>query len=235
MNKLAVFDIDGTLIKHLPEGNDKCYVQAFAELFGITGIADNPAAWSSFKTSTDSGISREIHLHKLGREMSPADQEKFRKHEQNLLENDFRCGGQRYESTRGAERVLDYLRNTAGWDVAIATGNWEQKGRLKLASAGVAHEHVSVGGAEDSEDRAEIIRIAAGRAGKARGIAGYEKMVFIGDRPWDIDAAKRLKIGFVGIGSGAEAQELRDAGAKTILADLSDVAALVSALEKAEP
>jgi len=231
MDNLAVFDIDGTLIRHLAQGNDRSYVRAFEEVFNITGIVDDPQAWSSFKTSTDSGITCEIYRMRYGRDPLPVELDNFKGRELALLEGEFRSGELKYEALPGAGEILGLLGKSFGWDVAIATGNWEYKGRMKLDSAGVANREVPMGAAEDGIERAVIIMSAIGRARKARGASGYGKTVFIGDRPWDINAARLLGLPFLGIGSGADAEELLREGARAVIDGYSRPDEVAKALE----
>ena len=42
---------------------------------------------------------------------------------------------------------------------------------------------------------------------------------YVGDGGWDAKAAQQLKWGFVGIGSGARADRLRQAGAEVVIPD----------------
>jgi phosphoglycolate phosphatase-like HAD superfamily hydrolase len=121
--------------------------------------------------------------------------------------------------------VLPLLRR-GGCAVAIATGNWRISAGFKLAAARIRWPGVPLACADDHEVRAGIIRRAielAGGRGRFAGIA------YVGDRPWDVHAARSLRIGFVGIGCGGQAGNLRRAGARECLAGFSDLDAFAAA------
>jgi phosphoglycolate phosphatase-like HAD superfamily hydrolase len=87
----------------------------------------------------------------------------------------------------------------AGHRAAIATGGWRAEAELKLARAGIPFAGVPMATSDDSPDRAEILRLAAERAGPGPAL-------YVGDGPWDRSAAADLGLPFVGVdesGSGA--------------------------------
>ena len=61
------------------------------------------------------------------------------------------------------------------------------------------------------------------------GIA-FDRLVYVGDGIWDVRAARRLGIGFVGIGEGDREIQLREEGAEIVLPDYEDRDAFVQAI-----
>ena len=55
-NKLAVFDIDGTLVQSLAV-DEACFVRAFAEVLGIEDIDTD---WAHYDHVTDDGVTNQI-------------------------------------------------------------------------------------------------------------------------------------------------------------------------------
>ncbi len=222
---LAVFDIDGTLIDSTGL-DDALYVQAFREAFGIVGI---DADWSGYRESTDSGIGAEIIERHLGRAASAQDLGLHRRRFETLWKAALARGDLAPRPIPGALALLEHLARRPGWIVAVATGGWMATARAKLEAAGVDPAWISGSAfADDSPSRPRIIETAIGRSDRRP-----ERAVYVGDAVWDVRAAARLGIGFVGVGSGTRAQRLRDAGADPVLADFSALDAAVAALAAA--
>jgi phosphoglycolate phosphatase-like HAD superfamily hydrolase len=217
-NKLAIFDIDGTLIRHHPDGNDVCFVRVVEEEFGIGGINID---WSVYRNPTDTGIFTELFLRKHGRFPGPDDIALAKKC---LLAGmkAWAAGGRSFTEVPGGKTILRGLQDS-GWVVAIATGNWGETGRFKLGSAGIWHSGVPYASSDDSESKEGIVACAIERA---RSSSGECRVVYVGDRPWDLKAARELKTGFLGVSEGRMADELKAAGAVAVIAGLDDVHAV---------
>lgn len=110
----------------------------------------------------------------------------------------------------------------------MATGGWKQSAELKLWSASVPFESVPLASASDRILRVDIIRHVLGT------MEGQEApAVYVGDRPWDVRAARALGMGFLGVGRGKAAETLRGAGADVVIDDLGDTALIVRSLSAA--
>ena len=221
---LIVFDIDGTLTRSIPVDDD-CYLQAVDEVFGIRGVEPD---WSGYPHSTDRGIAAEIVRRRLGRDVPPDEMAAFRRRFVALIAERLADDPAACPPVPGAPELVATLDAGA---VAVATGGFSDSARSKLAAAGlsiVAGWPFASG--DDAVDRISIIEMARIRAGARR------PTVYVGDGVWDYHAARALGIGFVGIASGARAASLRAAGARRILPDFTDVAALWTALaEESHP
>jgi phosphoglycolate phosphatase len=137
---------------------------------------------------------------------------------------------ERFAPIDGARGILDHLRSR-GWGVALATGAWGASARTKLGAVGLAAD-IPMACADDAESREEIVRLAWERA---EGQAGFrfDRVVSVGDAPWDVRTARSLGIPFVGIGGGPREEKLRAAGARTVLPHLADRPAVLAALAAA--
>ena len=108
--------------------------------------------------------------------------------------------------------------------VAIATGCWRETAHFKLNAAGFDLSKIPFACASDRSSRAEIIALAAERAGMPIG-----QSVYVGDGVWDLRATQELGIPFIGFGRKIES--LRRAGAAYTL-DAWNEAALLKVLEE---
>ncbi len=219
--KLAVFDIDGTLVQYHRKRNDIAYIRALKETFGIT-IKDD---WSAYAHSTDSGVLSEIFEKDLKRPCALQDIEKVKKSMASWLEKEY--GNAPFGEMPGAKECLRGLLSGSDWTAAIATGNWEFAGRYKLQSAGFDPRNIPFASADDGKVREWILLAALTKATKALKGVTFEKVVYVGDWIWDIQAAKALGWGFIGIDSGGNEPALREAGAEHILPDFTGLQSLL--------
>ncbi|MGJ3244315.1 MAG: HAD family hydrolase [Opitutales bacterium] len=216
---LVVFDVDGTLV-----GGQAADYRAFeAALRTVAAFAPGPDFWAGLEEVTAASIQRhalEAHPEtdhpRLGRDLQAA-------YLANLREAHEADTGA-FPATPGAAALVTTLRTLPGVDVAIATGDWTDTIRFKLACAGLAVDDLPMATSSDRYARHEIIVEAVRRAGRHLGEALY-----IGDGPWDLKAARRLGIPFIGTGKRLD----RLAGADRLvpaLADLTDPRELASLL-----
>jgi phosphoglycolate phosphatase-like HAD superfamily hydrolase len=227
--RLAVFDIDGTLTD--TNGvDDDCYRAAVAEALSLRPeVVD----WSGAAHVTDAGIFEWICA-AHGRESVTATamagaQATFMKG----LNAALRDNPRQFAPIAGAPEAVRGLER-AGWNVAFATGCWGPSARLKLRAAGIDANDAVLACADDAVARADIVRLAIARARTFYGRA-FDRVVVLGDGPWDVSAAIELELPFIGIGQAERAERLRRSGARVVLADYTDVGSFHDALEFALP
>lgn len=226
-SQLAIFDIDGTLTA-TNAVDDECYLRAVAETFDLTG-AD--LSWADAPHVTDGGLARWLCSRHLGRAPEPQELAQLEARFIAILEAELARAPQRFAPIDGARAVFDHLES-AGWRIALATGAWGASARTKLRAAGVRAAEMPMACADDAESREDIVRLAWQRA-EAHAAARFDRVVSVGDAPWDVRTARSLGLPFVGIGAGAKADRLRAAGAGTVLPNLADGAAVLAALMSA--
>ena len=87
---------------------------------------------------------------------------------------------------------------------------------LKLSTAGLP-VNLLYATADDAEARVDIFALAWDRA--TAHSAAPRATILIGDRVWDVACARQLGWRFVGVGTGAAAARLREAGATMVVPD----------------
>ena len=205
---MIIFDVDGTLL-----GGESADWASFAAAFKeAAGFALAPAFFETLEEVTTQAI---IH-------------QAFTNHsieEKKAIESAVRCGylkrlseaHQRdpltFSPTTGSISLLQDLKRKK-IPVAIATGDWLETITFKLTAARIAFQDLPMATSSDRYSRADIIALAAMKAG-----ASLDEAIYVGDGTWDFRAAKKLGIPFIGVGSRTE--KLRQAGAKHILPDLT--------------
>jgi len=104
----------------------------------------------------------------------------------------------------------------------VAAGNTPTVAHRKLHALGLAHlVDLDVGGyGTDSPHRPELVKHAIKRATQRHGMAP-ERVIVVGDTPWDIEAARAHGAIAVGLATGAfSEEEPHEVGAALCLAGL---------------
>lgn len=221
---LIIFDIDGTLTR-TSDVDAALYAQAFFDTFGVPLPTLD---WTAYLHATDRGIAEEA-LQRAGRPASGSALDDMRRR---FIESlDRALEPDPAHQVPGASAMLHRLRQD-GQGVAFATGCWEASARLKLARSFIEVGDCPFVACDEEPDRVAILRSAMKRAAPAEG-----PVVYVGDGPWDVQAARSLRLPFVGIahdGSG----RLRGLGVGSVLSDFrdyGDYGAFLAAVTTATP
>jgi phosphoglycolate phosphatase-like HAD superfamily hydrolase len=224
MNKLILFDIDGTLTASAI-GHIEAHAVAYQKVFGIYGSI----FMIDFDGKTDRRITKEV-LASLG--VAEAEIEaKLPMHLQVM--------GEYYDSLKpylkpkllpGVAELLYRLHNDNNVLLGNVTGNLERIAKDKLEVAGIA-EYFDFGGfGSESDERPELVRLAIERA-RDRGFEGDDVYV-IGDTPVDITAGNAAGAKTVGVATGSYSQkDLQEAGATITLPSLDNLRIAIRELD----
>lgn len=223
--QLAIFDIDGTLTDTKAADYD-CFLRAFEVSLGIQEINTD---WKSYRYSTDSGIVSEIlQKHKEGG--SPEDVKTIRTQFIKLLKERFETDPIR--PIPGAPRLLQELRYEPSWSYAIATGGWRDSAVLKLRTAGLNINGAPIASSDEAYSRQTILKNAIAKA-QSTYKNQFERIVYVGDAPWDVRVAAKMQLPFIGISSGSQRIRLESEGVPQILKDYCNYSETLAALETA--
>lgn len=226
---LAIFDIDGTLTRTVSV-DSACYARAFQDVHNLSDINSD---WSTYRHSTDSGIAAELLERHLGRSATEMDLLGVRERFVELLKEAHSTCPDDFGAVRGAVETLRCVQARVGWTVAIATGGWKPSALLKLAAARFDVTGIPAAFADDAHARWDIIQTAIDRASTHYRVERFDRIVYIGDGMWDVRAAARLNIAFIGIGERERAERLARNGAELILPNFEPIAAFIDALQRA--
>ena len=124
----------------------------------------------------------------------------------------------------GARSGLETLRDR-GDLLAVATGNIREAARIKLERADLAGFFVCGGYGDDSADRAELVRVAAHRAGShLKRTLSDDEVVVVGDTPRDVKAARDNGFACIAVASeGVERAALEASGPDRIVGGLNEI------------
>jgi phosphoglycolate phosphatase-like HAD superfamily hydrolase len=192
---LAVFDIDGTLTRPYP-GEDASFLEGLELALGFRDVDPN---WTEYPHVTDTGIVSHLCETRWGRPPTTPEMTRFREHYSIAFRE--RAGPADGEEISSAAAFITSLRQASAWCVAVATGNFSLMAALKLTRGKVPCLDVPMATADDAASRADLIRVAIGRALQKYAVGEFRHVVSIGDAPWDLRTARELKLPFVAVGN----------------------------------
>jgi phosphoglycolate phosphatase-like HAD superfamily hydrolase len=217
---LVLWDIDGTLVDGAGQGRH-AFEDAFRAVTGrepagrveMAGRTDRMIAMAMLEGDRDSVTPM---LHELERALA-------------AREARMRAEGR---ALPGAAEALATLAEREDTVQSLLTGNLAANAALKLAAFGLERfVDLEVGGygSDPHERRSDLVAVARERA--AARYSPAIDTVLVGDTPLDVSAAHEAGARAVAVASGPYGvDELREAGADSVLAGLGDTAQVLAAV-----
>ena len=224
MNKLILFDIDGTLLASA-QGHIEAFAVAFKAVYGV----DASMYMAKYHGKTDQQIIQEVLL------ASGVDQETIDAKMNSCME--VMCSY--FEKIRpyvkadklaGVHETLDALSSGNNL-LGLVTGNLESIGYGKLGIAGIG-EYFKLGGfGSDAMERVDLVKLAIKKAEEQFGFVRVDNVYLFGDAPQDMQAALAGGAKAIGVTTGVyNADQLTDAGADMVIAGVGDLEAVLRAI-----
>ena len=221
---LALFDVDGTLTATNRVDND-CYAAALTEAFGLRVRSEE---WHQLTHVTDSGIMAELLAGKRGAGPTAEETARFQEIFLNRLRSAHEKDPAAFAPIPGAIELLRAIEARPDWRAAAATGGFGRSARFKLRSAGFEIDRLPLASADDHFDRTEIVKTGLDRAGQAYGTTRFDRVVSVGDGSWDVAVARKLGLGFVGIGDPNRMKQLGAPVARRTMAPVDEFLELLA-------
>lgn len=227
LKKLLLFDIDGTLL--LTGGAGKiAFEEAFEEIFEV------PNAWGNLDPhgKTDLVIFDEVAQRTLGRLLSPGESGLLLDRYEEIFEDRI-LESPRFELMPGVIEILEHLSRDPNIFLALATGNFEGAGRMKLKRGAIEHYFQTGGFGNDARDRDKILLAAVEYSEElARQRFDKNNIFVIGDTEYDITAAKKAGVRSIAVlTNGRTHQHFEQDPPDHILKDLTDIPAFLACLK----
>ena len=185
----TIFDIDGTLVDSFGF-DDACYISAIREVLGAVYIHND---WSKYKNVTDTGSLRQImEENKIQeKEQIMEVRTKFGELIRQYLQNGGKC-----RPKGGAIHLINKLLAAENYGVGFATGGWRHTAKMKLRHAGFNLKNTILTSSDDGDERVVIMKKCLLQLGHC-----FQRVVYIGDAEWDMQATKKLGWHFIGVGA----------------------------------
>ena len=228
MTRLALFDIDGTLLQTAGIGRAATRV-ALERIYGTHGNLNEfyPGGRTIeailFDTMTNAQIKPEYIF--AGRRLFYAE---YIAAFTAKLKN-----GYLIEACYGGLELVSALSKANNVVLGLVTGNHYKTAALKLTTAGYDFKSFKVGGyGHESADRSQLVELARERAVKqvGRDIAAQD-IVVIGDTARDIEAAKGARVRSIAVATGTdEIGMLREAQPDFLFEDFTNTQEVLDAI-----
>ena len=185
----TIFDIDGTLVENFGF-DDACYISAIRDVLGEVYIHSD---WSKYINVTDTGSLRQIMEENKIQEKEQVKEvrTKFGELIREYLQNGGKC-----HPKEGAIHLINKLLAADGYEVGFATGGWRHTAKMKLRHTGFNLRDTVLTSSDDADERVEIMK-------KCLSILGnnFQRVAYIGDAEWDVEATQKLGWHFIGVGA----------------------------------
>ncbi|MEU6936665.1 haloacid dehalogenase-like hydrolase [Streptomyces rubiginosohelvolus] len=225
MELIVLWDIDHTLIENAGVSKE-IYAAAFTALAGRA-----PTGPARTEGRTDRLIMRDM-FERNG--LAEPDWAAVEGALADAGEARLRALSRRGTALPGVREVLKEVSVRSRWVSSVLTGNIADNARVKVAAFGLDPLlDLTVGAyGADALQRPDLVAVARERAQRLRGAQDGVPVVLVGDTPRDVEAALSTGSEIIAVASGVHsAQELTDAGARTVLPDLTDTGRVLGILE----
>jgi phosphoglycolate phosphatase-like HAD superfamily hydrolase len=201
--------------------------RAFEDVFGIHNGLDG----HSVAGRTDPWIIAQVAAkHRVTYDQPTA--ARFRARYIEHLQEEIHKPGSRKGIMPGVRALLDELTTREEAFLALLTGNFSDGARIKLQYFELWHYFRCGGFGEDGPERNDLLTKAVARVAAHGGpVIRSDTAVIVGDTPHDIAVAKSGGARSVAVATGSyDVRALEAAGADVVLADLSDLIAVLPAM-----
>ncbi len=224
MNKLILFDIDGTLVSMGGAGT-KAMNLAFNELFRI----DNAFKEIPMAGKTDIQIIKEgMKLHGLPDMDGNVDKmiNGYLKFLQEEVNNPFK------HLKPGIKNALE-LFSKMNMTLGLLTGNLENGAKIKLGTLNLNEYFLEGAFGSDDEDRDNLLPIAINKFAKKGHRFTPKTCIVVGDTPRDVQCAKIHGAGCIAVATGPYSKEdLLKTDADVVVSSLEETEKYISFIEE---
>jgi phosphoglycolate phosphatase len=215
---LALFDIDGTLLRRAGQQHREALMEAIRKTTGLATTTDDIPLYGMLDPVIIAAMLRRAGAAEAEiRAGMPAVVQRAQSIYARI------CPNLERKTCPGARQALERLKRR-GVAMGLVTGNLTGIGWKKMERAGLKHYFWLGAFGEMAENRAELLRLAREEARARRWIDGDAPVTYIGDAPNDILAAQAAGVRSIAVATGVvPVEELRAYGPDYLLKDLSEL------------
>lgn len=233
LTRLALFDIDGTLVLTGGAGA-RAMTLALRDVLGVEdGFDGIPMPGRTDQIILLDALERGGHPNDAA--LIQEFQMRYLKHLSREIEHP--APGKLKGVMPGVRALLDALNGRDDVFLALLTGNYSAAARIKLETFDLWKYFRCGAFGEDAHDRNALVPVAVSRA-RERGLPNIpaEQVIVIGDTPLDVACARAARARPIAVATGGVDEEtLRASGADVVFTDLSDTQAVLDAIMKWRP
>ena len=193
---LVMLDVDGTLTQSY-DYDREIFGLAIAEVLKCPLV---DADLNGYVDKTSLGVTQEAIQRITGRNPEAKEIEEVKRRVLWHLERMYKESPEVFSEVPGARGFVERLRRLDGAGIAIATGCWRSEAVFKLRASGLNVDDIPMASSDDDRNRMRIMEMAVGRARDLYASPVFERVAYLGDGPWDVEASHLLGYNFIGIG-----------------------------------
>jgi len=227
--KLIIFDIDGTLL-YSNKIDSQCFADTYQKIYNKPFPTID---WSTYPHVSDHTIFNTVIKTQFDRLPSLEEVHHFQDHFVAMIEERRIQNPQDFLEVPGAKSTVEKLLANDEYAIGIGTGGWQRPAMVKLAHVQIPTEDLFISCADGKVSRDDILQESIDLA-KAQH-AAFEKIVYVGDAPWDVKTTRNMNLDFVGIRRNGDHDILLKLGAQKVLGNYLDFDLFMETVESAVP
>lgn len=213
MMKLVIFDIDGTLC-YSQKADDICFISAFRKAADIN--IEN-TDWDSYEHATEYSITCKLITREIDKQADPDLLELVKENYLSELKSAFNSDKGSFIAVPRAIKLVEYLKKHPNYRIAIATGGFYRSAKYKLDTLGFQTEDITIFSSEQYGTKPEMLRELIRNQSLEN---SFEKVFYVGDRPYDLETCRELGIDFIGVDYENNGK-LKSLGAENVITDFN--------------
>ena len=228
MKKLIIFDIDGTLLY-----SNRIDSQCFADTYEKVYHHPFPSIdWSNYPHVTDDTIFKTVIHEHFQREAGEDEIQEFKKQFVDSIQAKRKVVPHEFKEVKNSRKTIELLLQDTTFEVGIATGGWRLPAFVKLHHIGIPTDQLHMSFADGNPTREDIIQGVFRQTDNLN--LKFNKIVYVGDAPWDVRTTRNMNIPFIGVRRERDFEKLEQLGAQTIIPDFADFDGFLEAIETAK-
>lgn len=228
MNRLVLFDIDGTILSMRHGVSKKLFAEAIQNVMNVEVELDK---MPSFSGNTDLGIIRSIS------EITNIPYENYIERIEDIWDEKFSIfkkysTKEYYHLHPKADEAISETSKLEDTKLGLLTGNFERNAFLKLSIFDLRNYFHFGAFGDDNEFRNNLPAIAIARAKSYTELDfPLDRVILIGDSPRDVECANFARIKVLAVSTGGFSQEyMKSIGADYTFEDLSDTKKVIEVI-----